>query len=87
MVQVCNESWDTEGTTPRTAAVCSYGFGGANAHVIVSEVSKSLVSVTPERRIVNRIMTLSAPSKNALRSFWPEKYPNHWKQKRMTTTF
>ena len=68
MVQVCNESWDTEGTTPRTAAVCSYGFGGANAHVIVREVSKSLVSVTPQRRIVNRIMTLSAPSKNALRS-------------------
>ena len=68
MVQIRNEPWNTEGTTQRTAAVTSYGFGGTNAHVIVREVNKGLVTVTPQRRIVNRIITLSAASKNALRS-------------------
>jgi acyl transferase domain-containing protein len=68
MVQVCNQPWNTEGGTPRTAAVSSYGFGGANAHVIVREVTKNPVNVIPNRSISNRAMTLSAASKDALRA-------------------
>ena len=66
-VQVCYEPWDVEDIAPRTAGVSSYGFGGANAHVIVREVKKTPVSVTPIRHTSNRVMTLSAASKNALR--------------------
>ncbi len=68
MVQLCNEPWNTEGGTPRTAAVSSYGFGGTNAHVIVREVTKNPVTVMPGRSISNRVMTLSAASKDALRA-------------------
>ncbi|CAB4020054.1 Phthiocerol synthesis polyketide synthase type I, partial [Paramuricea clavata] len=68
MVQVCNEPWNTDGRTPRTAAVSSYGFGGANAHVIVREVTENPVTVIPSRSISSRVMTLSAASKDALRA-------------------
>jgi acyl transferase domain-containing protein len=68
MVQVCNEPWNTEGGRQRTAAVSSYGFGGANAHVIVREVTKNPVNIIPSRSISNRVMTLSAASKDALRA-------------------
>ncbi len=68
MVQVCHERWNTEGGTPRTAAVSSYGFGGANAHVIVREVTKNPAAITPSRSVSNRVMTLSAASKDALRA-------------------
>ena len=68
MVQVCNEPWNNEDGTPRTAAVSSYGFGGANAHAIVREVTKNPVTVIPGRSVSSRIMTLSAASKDALRA-------------------
>ncbi len=36
-VPIDSVSWDTPGGKPRVAAVNSFGFGGANAHVIVKE--------------------------------------------------
>ena len=68
MVQVSYESWKTEDGKPRTAAVSSYGFGGVNAHVIVRQVTKNPATVNPSRRIVNRVMTLSATSKDSLKA-------------------
>ena len=68
MVQVCNEPWNTEGGKPRTAAVSSYGFGGANAHVIVREVTNNTATIIPNRSTSSRVMTLSAASKDALRA-------------------
>ena len=68
IVQICNEPWNTEDAAPRTAAVSSYGFGGTNAHVIVREVTKIPVAEIPRRNISNRVMTLSAVSKDALKA-------------------
>ena len=69
MVQVSYEPWETENGEPRTAAVSSYGFGGANAHAIVRQVTeKDPVTVVPSRRITNRVLTLSAASLDALRA-------------------
>ena len=68
IVQTCYEPWNTEDGTPRTAAVSSYGFGGANAHVLVRQVTKNPATVNPSRRIANRVMTLSAASKDALKA-------------------
>ena len=68
MVQVSYEPWQTQNGTPRTAAVSSYGFGGANAHLIVKQVTKYPVTVFPSRRITNRVLTLSAASESALRA-------------------
>ena len=68
-VQVSCESWKTDDGKPRTAAVSSYGFGGANAHVIVRQVSqKDPASLLRSRRITNRVLTLSAASGDALRA-------------------
>ena len=67
MVQLCNEPWNTEEGKPRTAAVSSYGFGGTNAHVIVREVIKNPETVILKRSTANRVMTLSAALKDALR--------------------
>lgn len=36
-IPINSMSWDTPGGKPRVAAVNSFGFGGANAHVIVKE--------------------------------------------------
>ena len=68
MVQVSYEPWQTQDGTPRAAAVSSYGFGGANAHLIVKQVTKYPVTVFPSRRISNRVLTLSAASEDALRA-------------------
>ena len=67
-VQTCYEPWNTENGTPRTAAVSSYGFGGANAHAIVRQVTKNPTTVSPSRQIANRVMTLSAASQDALKA-------------------
>ena len=68
MVQVSYEPWKTQDGIPRTAAVSSYGFGGTNAHLIVREVTEKPVAVLPSRRVSDRVMTLSASSKDALRA-------------------
>ena len=68
MVQVCNEPWNTENGKPRTAAVSSYGFGGSNAHLIVRQVTEMPVTIFTGRPVSNRVMTLSASSKDALRA-------------------
>ncbi|XP_028418199.1 uncharacterized protein LOC114543410 [Dendronephthya gigantea] len=49
VVQVSNEPWKTEGDKPRTAAVSSYGFGGANAHAIIREVTARPTTIIPSR--------------------------------------
>ena len=67
MVQVCNEPWKVTDGAARAAAVSSYGFGGSNAHLIVREVTRKPVAVVPSRSIYNRIMTLSATSRDALK--------------------
>ena len=68
MVQVSNEPWILKAGATRAAAVSSYGFGGANAHLVVREVTRKPVTVFPSRPITNRVMTLSAGSKEALRA-------------------
>ncbi|XP_028415494.1 uncharacterized protein LOC114538524 [Dendronephthya gigantea] len=67
VVQVRNEPWETEDNKPRTAAVSSYGFGGANAHAIVREVTQKPATIVPMKTSCNRVLTLSAASKDALR--------------------
>jgi acyl transferase domain-containing protein len=56
--------WKT-GSTPRRAAVNSFGIGGTNAHVVLEEApaSESLACLRPQQLLV-----LSARSKSALRT-------------------
>ncbi|XP_028410208.1 uncharacterized protein LOC114532811 [Dendronephthya gigantea] len=68
VVQACNEPWKTEEDKPRAAAISSYGFGGTNAHAIVREVTKKPVIIIENRSSFNRVLTLSAASKDALRA-------------------
>ncbi|XP_028418845.1 uncharacterized protein LOC114544389 [Dendronephthya gigantea] len=68
VVQVSNEPWKTEDDKPRTAAVSSYGFGGANAHAIIREVTARPTTIIPSRNSSNRVLTLSAASKESLRA-------------------
>ena len=67
MVQLLKEQWKTENGKPRVAALSSYGFGGTNAHLILREVTQIPRPVIPSRSIVNRVITLSATSKPALK--------------------
>lgn len=67
-VQTKYEPWTVACGQLRTAAVCSYGYGGANAHVIVRE-SQSLGQnevITPPKKGA-WVLTLSARSREALR--------------------
>ena len=67
VVQTKLEPWSAVDGKPRTAAVCSYGYGGANAHAIVQEVqSKPKTENCPRKREV-WILTLSARSHEALK--------------------
>ena len=68
VVQVSNEPWKTEDNKPRIAAISSYGFGGANAHAILREVTNKPTTIFPSRTSCNRVLTLSAASKEALRA-------------------
>ena len=57
-------NWITDGNTPRIAAVNSFGFGGANAHVIIQQCPRSN-AIAKHKQSVPLLMPLSAPSKHA----------------------
>ena len=67
VVQTKLEPWFVADGKPKTAAVCSYGYGGANAHVIVQEVQSARSTVSSPRKRENWTLTLSARSREALR--------------------
>lgn len=83
MVQVKLEPWETGKGKQRTAAICCYGFGGANGHAIVREIDQLSLPVIHARNRVSRIMTLSARSREALKmmakrfSSWFELKPDN----------
>jgi acyl transferase domain-containing protein len=61
-----NQPWP-RGATPRFAGVSSFGFGGANAHLILTE-APSVAPVPASRGRIHQLFTLSAKSQPALRS-------------------
>jgi amino acid adenylation domain-containing protein/thioester reductase-like protein len=67
------------GGEPRLAGVSSFGFGGTNAHVVVSEAPRGSASPPPTFEEVERpvhILNLSAKSDGALRTL-AERYEHH----------
>ena len=85
VVQTELEPWPAVDGKPRTAAVCSYGYGGANAHVIVQEVQSTPSTESCARKREIWMSTLSARSREALKmmagrfSEWLEQKPdNDW---------
>ncbi|CAB3995467.1 Phthiocerol synthesis polyketide synthase type I, partial [Paramuricea clavata] len=82
IVQTKLEPWSAIDDKPKTAAVCSYGYGGANAHVIVQEVQSTQSTESCPRRREAWVLTLSARSREALRimaerfSDWLEQKPD-----------
>jgi 3-oxoacyl-(acyl-carrier-protein) synthase len=82
IVQTKLEPWSAIDDKPKTAAVCSYGYGGANAHVIVQEVQSTQSTESCPRKREAWILTLSARSREALRimaerfSEWLEQEPD-----------
>ena len=83
IVQTKLEPWTAVDGKPKTAAVCSYGYGGANAHVIIQEVQSTESMKNCQRKRDLWILTLSARSREALRkmagrfSDWFEKKPDN----------
>ena len=69
IVQQTNEPWITEGGKPRIGAVNSFGYGGTNVHVLVREVAvkPSLDEDNGKSRRPHHILTLTAPSQEALK--------------------
>ena len=67
VVQVKHEPWKSENGNPRTAAISSYGYGGANAHAILQEITQMPIPVLPKQDRANRVITLSARSREALK--------------------
>ncbi len=67
--------WESSGA-PRVAGVSSFGFGGTNAHVIVSEApaAKPVQSATVERP--RHLLLLSAPTETGLRAL-ADSYAGH----------
>ncbi len=83
LVQTKLEPWSAVDGKPRTAAVCSYGYGGANAHVIVQEIQSTQSTENCPRKRELWVLTLSARSREALRimagrfSDWLEQKPDN----------
>lgn len=83
VVQTELEPWPAVDSKPRTAAVCSYGYGGANAHVIVQEVQSTPSTESCARKREIWMLSLSARSRGALRMMtgrfaeWLEQKPDN----------
>jgi acyl transferase domain-containing protein len=83
VVQTKLEPWSAVDGKPKTAAVCSYGYGGANAHVIVQDAQSTQSTGNCPRKRDVWILSLSARSREALRimagrfSDWLEKKSEH----------
>jgi acyl transferase domain-containing protein/acyl carrier protein len=65
-IPVEGQPWPTE-YEQRCAGVSSFGFGGTNAHVIVSEAPRT-TTITPHIERPLHLLTLSAQSETALRT-------------------
>ncbi|OBG11713.1 polyketide synthase [Mycolicibacterium celeriflavum] len=63
------ESWDRAGDAPRRAAVCSYGYGGTIAHVLLEEAPSSRrAAETARKPQQSMIIPVSARNADRLRS-------------------
>jgi acyl transferase domain-containing protein len=65
------QPWPTNGNGPARAGVNSFGFGGANAHVVVEEAPQPQPTKVGTLNTLNRayLLPLSARSSEALRAF------------------
>ena len=64
-IPTVGRAWISEETTPRIAAVNSFGFGGANAHVLIQQEPQS-AALSKRERSFPLLIPLSAPSKTAI---------------------
>jgi microcystin synthetase protein McyG len=55
------------GETPRVAGVSSFGFGGTNAHVVLSEAPAAMPAASPARERAAMLFPVSARSEDGLR--------------------
>ena len=67
VLQQTLEPWSKEKGKLRVAAVNSFGFGGSNVHVILREVTSTPNLGVETLRRPNRILTITARSKDALK--------------------
>ena len=67
VVQQKYECWKTENGKPRVGAVNSFGYGGANVHVILREVASTQIGHEKHSERTNYVLTLSARTKDALK--------------------
>lgn len=51
---------------PRFAGISSFGFGGTNAHIVISDAPKTIIESKPEVERPRHIFTLSAKRESAL---------------------
>lgn len=67
-VEVCSEQRDWEGVDgKRIAGISSFGFGGTNAHVLISDVTEQPCTAVTKQESIPPLLTLSAGSRSALR--------------------